>query len=467
LQSAWFCAFYSAAAGVNIKILSLLLFLAAASPAVAEAAPKNTAPAAKPTRFALVIGNDHYEPAVGPLRNTGNDARAMAKALRALGFSVMEKHNVSRDELMTALLQFRAKLTGADVALFYFAGHGLSLAGVNYLVPLKSGYRPEDADDTGRRLLAETKLFNAEQAVVEMSQAGTGCNLVILDACRSTPVAREPGAREVTIGGLVDMNPPAGSLVAFATDAGHTAEDGAGTNGLYTGELIKSLLTPGLSIEQIFKRTRAAVMARSGGKQIPAEYSRLVGDDIFLRPNAGAPATPPPALTIADISSFASAGDAARCVQALREFTARRGFDPHADTPLAILLEQVKEDLRDPAFAKSRSESELKTCDLVLEGIRDGLAPGHPQRATLTARACNRRGDALLLLDRAEDALMAYNDAIAATPEDGYVLYNRGRAFLALGRLDEAKADFSTAAGEKYRHSAVRKLAEAALAAMK
>jgi tetratricopeptide (TPR) repeat protein len=169
---------------------------------------------------------------------------------------------------------------------------------------------------------------------------------------------------------------------------------------------------------------------------------------------------------MADISRFAQARADVRCVEALRDYTALHGFDVHADIPLAILLDQVKEALREPAVAKSNAESALKTCDLVLEGIRDGLAPSHPQHAALTAKAWNRRGDALLLLDRPEDALKAYNDAVAAIPDDGYVLYNRGRAFLALGRLNEAKADFTTAAGEKYRRSAVHKLAAAALAGL-
>ena len=95
---------------------------------------------AKPARIALVIGNNRYEAAVGPLRNTGNDAKAMAKTLRTIGFTVIEKHNVTRDELLTAMLQFRSKLRGAEVGLFYFSGHGISVAGSNYLLPIKSGY---------------------------------------------------------------------------------------------------------------------------------------------------------------------------------------------------------------------------------------------------------------------------------------------------------------------------------------
>ena len=126
-----------------------------------------------------------------------SDAKAVAKTLRGLGFAVIEEHNVTRDELLEAVAEFRAKLRGAEVALFYYAGHGISVAGSNYLIPVKSGYKPEGADDTTLRLLAETKLFNAEQVVAEMSAAGARCNLVILDACRSTPVARNPRTRDV------------------------------------------------------------------------------------------------------------------------------------------------------------------------------------------------------------------------------------------------------------------------------
>jgi uncharacterized caspase-like protein len=93
--------------------------------AALAAAPACSAEEVKRPRLALVIGNSRYETAIGPLRNTVNDAKAMAKALRTLGFTVIEKHNVTRDELMASELQFRSKLRGAEVGLFYFAGHGL------------------------------------------------------------------------------------------------------------------------------------------------------------------------------------------------------------------------------------------------------------------------------------------------------------------------------------------------------
>ncbi|HEX7261775.1 MAG TPA: caspase family protein, partial [Luteolibacter sp.] len=270
-------------------MISRLRFVIFAAHAVAMGLVSAQTPS-KP-RVALVIGNAAYDASIGSLRNPVNDAKAVSKTLRGLGFTVIEEHNVSRDGLLKAVANFRGKIKSAEVALFYYAGHGISVTGSNYLIPIKSGYRPEGADDLTLRMLAETKLFNAEQVVAEMSAAGARCNLVILDACRNTPLARDTRTRDATVrGGLAEMKPPAGSLIAFATDAGRTAQDGQGSNGLYTGELLKHLQTPGLTIEQVFKRTRAGVMEQSAGAQIPAEYSRLVGDDIYL---AGPAASPP------------------------------------------------------------------------------------------------------------------------------------------------------------------------------
>ena len=440
-----------------------------------------------PARAALVIGNAKYEASVGPLRNAVSDAKAVAKTLRGLGFAVIEEHNVSRNELLEAVAQFRGKVRGSEVALFYYAGHGISVAGSNYLVPVKSGYAPEGADATTLRMLAETKLFNAEQVVAEMSAAGGRCNLVVLDACRSTPVARNPQTRDLTTpGGLAEMKPPAGSLIAFATDAGRTAQDGSGANGLYTEELLKHLRTPGLTIEQVFKRTRAGVMQRSDGTQIPAEYSRLVGEDIYLA-GPGLPAvaaaggvtktvadatgplpkaTVVPLPTLAAINKLAAAGRAADCVEALKLSAASRGAGDYAAAPLDTLLEMAKEELKDASGPSPKVEGALQTCELVLDALGECLPPGHAQRAALAAKAHNRRGDCLLLLGRAADALGAYNTAIKLAPGDSYPIFNRGRAQRALGHGEEAKADFTTASSPRFNQPKARQLAQAALAGM-
>ncbi|MCX6867006.1 MAG: caspase family protein [Verrucomicrobia bacterium] len=440
----------------------------------ADAAAPKTSP-----RCALVIGNARYEATVGPLRNAVSDAKAVAKTLRGLGFFVIEEHNVTRDELLEAVAEFRGKLRGAEVALFYYAGHGISVTGSNYLIPVRSGYKPDDADEITLRLLAETKLFNAEQVVAEMSAAGGRCNLVILDACRTTPVARNPRTRDAaTPGGLAEMKPPAGSLIAFATDAGRTAQDGAGSNGLYTEELLKHVRTPGLTIEQVFKRTRAGVMQRSDGGQIPAEYSRLVGDDIYLAGPATPPATEldrapkaeqvqpqPPKASV--INKLAAAGRAVECVEALKLTAASRGPGDYAAAPLDTLLELAKEDLKDVTEPSPKVEAVMKNCELALEVLRECMPPDHAQQPALTAKAQNRRGDCLLLLGRAEDALQAYNVAIPLAPTDAYPVYNRGRAQLALGRTEDAKADFTAAASSKFKQPKARQLAQAALAEMK
>lgn len=426
---------------------------------------------AKP-RVALVVGNAKYDASIGALRNSVNDAKAVSKTLRGLGFTVIEEHNVTRDELLKAVTTFRGKIKDAEVALFYYAGHGISVAGANYLIPVKAAYQPEGADDLTLRMLAETKLFNAEQVVAEMSAAGARCNLVILDACRNTPLARDTRTRDATTrGGLAEMKPPAGSLIAFSTDAGHTAQDGAGANGLYTGELLKHLQTPGLTIEQVFKRTRAGVMEQSDGAQIPAEYSRLVGDDIYL---AGAAPTPPakPALpkaeaveipTSKDINRLAAAGKADECIEALRLATAANGPGNFAAAPIASLLEIAKEDLKEATGPSPKVEAAMKSCRLALDAIRDCLPPDHPRRNELTAMAQNRLGDCLFLSGKTADAISAYNIASELAPADAYPIYNRGRAYLVLGKADEAKADFTTAADPKFKQAGARKLALKAL----
>lgn len=432
------------------------------------------AAAEAPKRVALVIGNAKYETAIGPLRNPVNDAKAVSKTLRGLGFSVVEEHNATRERLLKAVTSFRGKLPGAEVALFFYAGHGLSVAGANYLIPIKSGYEPA-GDETTRRMLAETKLLNAEQVVAEMSAAGGRCNIVILDACRNTPVARDPSARDATRGGgLLEMTPPAGSLIAFATDAGRTAADGSGANGLYTGELVRHLATPGLTIEQVFKRTRADVMRLSEGKQVPAEYSRLVGEDIYLA-GSGASAPPEPAARRAlpvetpaarEIQRLATAGKAAECVDALRLATAASGRSAAAAVPIESLLDHAKESLKQAKGPGPEVDAASETCRLALAAIRDCLPPDHKRHAELSAKAQNRLGDCLLLNGEAAPALACYNSAIDLAPADPYPLYNRGRAHLALGMTAEARADFNAVAGPGYRQPLARRLAREALDAL-
>ena len=151
----------------------------------------------------------------------------------------------------------------------------------------------------------------------------------------------------------------------------------------------------------------------------------------------------------------------------MRRASRSRGPNRSAAAPLDALLGYVKESLRDPKTAAPNAAKALETCDLVLSAAGDCLPADYPERSTLTATAHSRRGDALLLLGRPEDALAAFNAAAALTPDNAYVIYNRGCALLALDRKDEAKADFTTASGAKYKRTGARKLALEALAGMK
>lgn len=425
----------------------------------------------RPGRTALVVGNFRYEENVGPLRNAGNDARAVAASLRTLGFKVIEKTNVSRDQLLYVVEDFRKTLPGAEVAVFYYAGHGISVGGSNYLVPVKSGFTPEGADAVGLRMRAETRLFNAEQAVADITSGGAGCTIVILDACRNTPIARSNSTRSIAVGsGLEEMTPPSGSLIAFATDAGEVALDGEGANGLYTEELLKNLPTQGITIEQVFKRTRAGVVRRSNGSQVPAEYSRLVGDDVYLAglleksaapSHETAPAIPATGDRVewVKIQQLAADGKDEDALKVILEMPEDQ-LDADQMLPVVtVVLEGVKNDLKNAMASPAAAEQAIATCDLALTVLSKCASPDNVRTLELSSKAFNRKGDALLILNKPEEALEALSRAAELGPNDPYVIYNRGRAHLALGQNDLAREDFVAASNEKYRSSGARKLA--------
>jgi len=417
-----------------------------------------------------VIGNARYEPEVGALRNSVNDAKAMATVLKQLGFQVLQRQNLNRKEMLEALEQFRETLPDAEIALFYYAGHGLSIDGANYLVPLRSGFEPS-SDGITSRLRAETRLFNAAQAVADMSAGGARCNLVILDACRTSRLVQT--TRSLPTGGLAEMTPPAGSLIAFATDAGATADDGAGDHGLYTEQLMRHLQSPGLTIEQVFKRTREAVMRMSDGKQVPAEYSRLIGADVYLagrqplvlpaEPVALTPASEP---ALENVETLIESGNTAEALKELLHYARTHGNGDYAVAPLETILDSTKERLKAPSITRSTAAALAHQCEVILEILPITLPGDHPRAAYLTSKAANRRGDALMILERYHEALAAYNLALTIAPEDAYIRYNRGRAHQALGQITEAEADFQAASAPGVKQAGARQLAMEALKAL-
>lgn len=223
-------------------------------------------------RVALVIGNSAYETA--PLKNPANDARDMAQALKGLGFEVMHKENLGLKEMKGAIREFGAKIRGGGIGLFYYAGHGVQVKGVNYLVPVDAKVQSEQE--------MEFEAVDAGFVLAQMDGAGNAMNIMVLDACRNNPFARSFRSASR---GLAQMDAPSGTLIAYATAPGSVASDGNERNGLYTQELLKFVQLPNLNIEDVFKRVRISVRNLTQGRQTPWESSSLTGDFFFAGTN--------------------------------------------------------------------------------------------------------------------------------------------------------------------------------------
>ncbi|MSQ48568.1 MAG: hypothetical protein EXR78_09355 [Deltaproteobacteria bacterium] len=239
-------------------------------------------------RMALVIGNAAYD--IGPLKNPVNDATDMAAALQRLGFTVTRLLNANQAVMESTMEAFGQQLRQGGVGLFYFAGHGLQVGGENYLMPI--GARISREQDVKIAAVHVGRILGA------MEDAKNDLNIVILDACRNNPFAR--GFRS-QVQGLAPVDAARGSLIAYATAPGSVASDGGGRNGPYTENLLRYMMTPGLSVEQMFKQVRIGVVQTTSGQQTPWEASSLTGDFSFVPSGtqsapqvvASPPATPP------------------------------------------------------------------------------------------------------------------------------------------------------------------------------
>ena len=285
-----------------IRLLLLASCLGLAAPWLQAADGRNLgaqATTGEGRRVALVIGNGKYPSA--PLRNPANDARAIALKLKSLGFETLLRENITQKEMSRAVTQFGEKLAqGGAMGLFYFAGHGIQARGKNYLVPV-------DAHITGESSVRSETL---DVDVILEQLSSSPLNIVILDACRNNPFERRFRG---TSGGLVQMDAPKGTLIAYATAPGKVAMDGEGKNGMYTAELLKALDEPGLKVEDVFKRVRVNVARSTSDQQVPWESSSLTGDFYFRQgnmPSAAVPeAAPAPAMqdTAIELSFWESA----------------------------------------------------------------------------------------------------------------------------------------------------------------
>jgi uncharacterized protein (TIGR02145 family) len=221
-------------------------------------------------RLALVIGNAAYQHS-GELRIPVNDANLIANTLQDLGFTVIKRTDATKNQMDNAILDFWRKLENCDVALFYYAGHGVQLNGINYLLPVDA--QLED------RLSVEIEAVDVNKVVNKFEYYPKNINIVILDACRNNPFRSwmRGGMR-----GFAAMPAPSGTIIAFANSAGATASDGTGSNGLYTEKLIQQMRVE-QRIEDVFINTRVAVQQASRGNQSPQEWSQLTGRFYFTQ----------------------------------------------------------------------------------------------------------------------------------------------------------------------------------------
>jgi hypothetical protein len=236
-------------------------------------------------RVAFVVGNGTYKN-VAALPNPPIDAKAMAGVLRNIGFEVVEGTNLTRDKMTERLLEFGKKAQGADVALFFYAGHGIAIGGTNYLLPIDADIKSEMDVKLGAAINIDLTL--------DQTMGDAKVKLVFLDACRDNPFAAKiksnSATRSVSVQtGLAEMKSGEGTLIAFATGPGQTALDGQeGTNSPFTRALLANIATPGVEIQQAMTKVRAQVNEETNKGQLPWGHTNLIGT-VYLNP-AAAPA---------------------------------------------------------------------------------------------------------------------------------------------------------------------------------
>ncbi len=243
-------------------------------------------PASAEKRIALVVGNSTYQN-VARLDNPRNDASLMAETLTALGFTLIGSRaqlDLDKPALDNAVQTFGRQVQGADVALFYYAGHGVQVAGANYLVPINANpTREADVD---------FQMVDINLVLRQMQGSGTKLNMVILDACRNNPFGTR-GLRAAD-GGLAQMRAPEGTLISYATQPGSVAQDGSDGNSPYTRALASTIREPGLDIFQTFNRVGLAVKRATGGSQQPwVSSSPIDGTFYFVAPSSPMPLVVP------------------------------------------------------------------------------------------------------------------------------------------------------------------------------
>jgi len=234
-------------------------------------------------RVALVIGNSNYQ-SVAPLPNPDNDAQSMAQFLNSAGFEVVEATDLTQNDMIKVVQDFSSRVAAHGpntVAMIYYAGHGVQLAGENYLVPVDARISsPADLANNSVRLV---------DVMATLEAIPSRMRIVVLDACRNNPFPTINDAGR----GLAIVDAPNGSIVGYSTAPGSEALDGAGGHSPYTSAFLQLAREPNLPIEQLFKRIRLEVNHSTDGQQTPWESSSLTSEFYFFGDTAVAATRPP------------------------------------------------------------------------------------------------------------------------------------------------------------------------------
>jgi uncharacterized caspase-like protein len=240
--------------------------------------PLAATPSAAAKRVALVVGNAAYQQA-GALTNPVNDAADMAKALTAAGFDVVLGLDLDRRTFEGKLREFARSVDGADTAVLFYAGHGLQVAGHNYLVPVDAGLASE------RDLDFEAVSLDFVLRQMEVGREGK-TSIVFLDACRNNPLsrnlARSMGTRGAAVGqGLAEVRTGVGTFIAYSTQPGNVALDGTGRNSPFTQALAAHVTEQGKNLTSIMIEVRNDVLKVTEGRQVPWDHSALTSEFYF------------------------------------------------------------------------------------------------------------------------------------------------------------------------------------------
>lgn len=291
------------------------------------------------TRVALVIGNAAYA-SVSPLSNPVNDATDLAAALSRIGFDVTLATDLDINGMRTALRDFRDKASGAEMAMVYYAGHGIEIDKQNYLIPVDANLK-SDSD----------VMFDSIPLdfLTEAVSGATTLRMVLIDACRNNPFLGQIKSTGRAIGqaGLSPFEPSGGTLLAYAAKGGTVALDGNGRNSPFMKGLLAHLEEPGLDVNLLFRKVRDSVLAETNNRQEPFTYGSLPGREIYLVPPlevaevtpVPAPVAPAPAVgTPEEEFAWGLIGDSTDPVQ-LRKFIRTFPQGVHVEEAFARLDE--------------------------------------------------------------------------------------------------------------------------------